>query len=123
MSTIKSIMRAVKRPSKIVTALGYRDMLKFLPDSIYLKSVYREMMGRKLDLNNPQTFNEKLQWLKIYDRNSRYTNLADKYEVRNYIKETVGEEYLVPLLGVYNSFDEIDFSLLSNEFVLKCIHD
>ncbi|MBD3921515.1 glycosyl transferase [Paenibacillus sp. PR3] len=80
-------------------------------------------MGKKLNLNDPQTFNEKLQWLKLYDRNPLYTRLVDKYEVRKYIAETIGEQYLIPLLGVWNSFDEIDFERLPNQFVLKCTHD
>jgi hypothetical protein len=73
-------------------------------------------------LNNPKTFNEKLQWLKVYDRKPEYTRYVDKYEVRSYIKETIGEEYLIPLIGVYNSFDEIDFDILPNQFVLKPNH-
>ncbi len=80
-------------------------------------------MGYKLNLKNPQTFNEKLQWLKLYDRNPAYTQMVDKYAVREYIKNTIGEEYLIPLLGVWDSFDEIDFDALPEQFVLKCNHD
>lgn len=94
-----------------------------LPDIIYLKLLFRRRMGKKLNLKNPITFNEKLQWLKLYDRNPEYTKMVDKYKVREYIANTIGEQYLVPLLGVYNNFDEIDFSKLPNQFVLKCTHD
>lgn len=80
-------------------------------------------MRYKLDLENPRTFNEKLQWLKLHDRNPAYTQMADKYAVREYIKNTIGQEYLIPLLGVWDSFDEIDFDKLPNQFVLKCNHD
>lgn len=80
-------------------------------------------MNKKLNLNNPQTFNEKLQWLKLYDRNPKSTQLVDKYNVRYYIKETIGEEYLIPLLGVWNSFEEIEKDKLPNQFVLKTTHD
>ena len=80
-------------------------------------------MGKKLDLENPQTFNEKLQWLKLYDRKGEYTKMVDKYEVRKYIAEKIGEEYLIPLLGVWDKFDDIDFDKLPNQFVLKCTHD
>lgn len=80
-------------------------------------------MGKKLDLKNPQTFNEKLQWLKLYDRNPEYTKMVDKYEVRKYIADKIGEEYLIPLLGVWDKFDDIDFSTLPDQFVLKCTHD
>lgn len=79
-------------------------------------------MGKNLDLNNPKTFNEKIQWLKLYDRKPEYTQMVDKYEVKKYIKETIGSEYLVPLLGVYSRFDEIDFAALPNQFVIKPNH-
>jgi len=81
-------------------------------------------MGKKLNLDNPKTFNEKLQWLKLYDRNPLYTTLVDKYAVRQYIKDTIGEEYLIPLVGgPWKTFDEIDFDALPDQFVLKCTHD
>lgn len=80
-------------------------------------------MGIRLNLKNPQTFNEKLQWLKLYDRNPEYTKMVDKYEVRKYIAEKIGEEYLIPFLGVWDRFDDIDFDKLPDQFVLKCTHD
>ncbi|EYE87682.1 glycosyl transferase [Fervidicella metallireducens AeB] len=94
----------------------------FVPDKLYLRLQYKNFTGKKLDLNNPQTFNEKLQWLKLYDRNPLYTQLVDKYEVRKYIAETIGEEYLIPLIGVWDKFEDIDFSKLPNQFVLKPNH-
>ncbi len=98
-------------------------LLWFLPDKFYLKLYYRLIFKRKLDLNNPITYNEKLQWLKLYDRKEEYVKLVDKYEVREYIKEKIGEEYLVPIYGVWDKFDDIDFDKLPNKFVLKCTHD
>lgn len=100
-----------------------RELYKYIPDKLYLKLMYFRVFHKRLNLKNPQTFNEKLQWLKLYDRKPLYTKLVDKYEVREYIKETIGEEYLIPLLGVWNSFDEIDFESLPEQFVLKCTHD
>lgn len=94
-----------------------------ISDRLYLKIKFRYEMGYKLDLKNPKTFNEKLQWLKLYDRNPLYTKMVDKYEVREYIKEKIGEEYLIPLIGVYDNFDDIDFDKLPNQFVIKCNHD
>lgn len=96
---------------------------RYAPDNIYLRVIYYKKMKKKLRLRNPKTFNEKLQWLKLYDKNPVYTKLVDKYEVRNYIAKTIGEEYLIPLIGVWDKFDKIDFSKLPNEFVLKCNHD
>lgn len=88
----------------------------------YLKKWFFEKTGDSLDLDNPKTFNEKIQWLKLYDRNPLKTKLADKYEVRDWIKEKIGEEYLIPLLGVWDNFEDIDFDDLPNKFVLKCNH-
>lgn len=94
-----------------------------LPDKIYLKKLYKKRMGKKLNLTNPKTFNEKLNWIKLYDRRPEYTMMADKYAVREYVKDKIGEEYLIPLIGVWNNVDEIDFESLPNQFVLKCNHD
>lgn len=94
-----------------------------LPDEIYLRIVYKVYTGKKLNLNNPKTFNEKLQWLKLNDRDQRYTKLVDKYAVRQYVKEVIGEEYLIDLFGVWNKFEDIDFRKLPNKFVLKTTHD
>ena len=92
-------------------------------DEKYLGILFRYLMGKKCDFDNPKTYNEKLQWLKIYDRNPLYTQLVDKYEVRRFVSERIGEEYLIPCLGVWNRFDEIDFDKLPYQFVLKCTHD
>ena len=94
-----------------------------MPDKLYLKMLYRVRMNQKLDLNNPRTFCEKLNWLKLHDRRPEYTMMADKYEVRQYIKNKIGEEYLIPLLGVWDKVEEIDYESLPDQFVLKCTHD
>lgn len=99
-------------------------LLRIIPDRIYLKMIYRKVTGKKLDLKNPQTFNEKLQWLKLHDRNPLYTKLVDKYSVREYIKQKLGEEYLIPLVGgPWDAAEDIDFESLPEKFVLKCTHD
>lgn len=79
--------------------------------------------GGRLNLKNPKTYNEKLNWLKLYNRNPLYTTLVDKFAVKEYISEIIGKEYVVPTIGVWNHFDEIDFNNLPNQFVLKCTHD
>lgn len=99
------------------------EMLSNIGDEEFLKEYYLMFMGKPLNLDNPKTLCEKLQWLKLYDHNPLYTKLADKYEVRKYVAETIGEEYLVPNLGVWNSFDEIDFENLPKQFVLKCTNN
>lgn len=103
--------------------LDSRGLLKWIPDSVYLKILYRIRLKKKLDLKNPKTFNEKLQWLKLYNRKPEYTQMVDKYEAKQYVAECIGEEYVVPCYGVWNSFDEIPFDELPNQFVLKCTHD
>ena len=89
---------------------------------VMLKDWFFEKTGEILNLDNPQTFNEKIQWMKLYDSTPIKTRLADKYLVREWVKEKIGEEYLITLLGVWDNFDEIDFDKLPNQFVLKCNH-
>jgi len=91
-------------------------------DKIYCSAKYRRILNEKLNLKNPQTFNAKIQWLKLYDRNPKYTQLTDKYAVREYVKDRIGEQYLNELIGVYSNVDEIDFERLPNKFVLKATH-
>lgn len=109
--------------SRVILAAKYRGWLDFLPDRLYLKFVYQSIMGKKLNLKKPETFNEKLQWLKLYDRRPEYTMMVDKYLVREYISKEIGEEYLIPLIGAWDSPDEIDFDTLPDRFVLKCNHN
>ena len=97
--------------------------LSFLPDKLYLRLFYFSTTGRWIHFKNPKGFNEKLQWLKVNDRHWEYGKLVDKLAVRDHIKEVLGEEYLFPLLGSWESFDAIDFESLPNQFVLKCNHD
>lgn len=94
-----------------------------LPDEKYLRKLFKARLHKELDLENSQTFNEKLQWLKLYNRKPEYTMMVDKYKVREYIAKTLGEEYLIPLIGVWDDPDEIDFDALPNQFVLKCNHN
>lgn len=94
-----------------------------VPDDIYLKYKFKKHLGYSLNLKHPKTFNEKLQWLKLYDRKPEYTMMVDKYAVKKYIAATIGSEYVIPTLGVWNRFDEIDFDTLPNQFILKCTHD
>ena len=94
-----------------------------LNDKQFIKLWYRHRIGKKLNLREPKTFNEKQNWLKLFDRNPRYTRMADKYAVKALIAETVGEEYVVDNYGVYDSWRDIDFSKLPDQFVIKCTHD
>lgn len=94
-----------------------------MPDEKFLSRMFQILMNQELSLEHPKTFNEKLQWLKLYNRKTSYTTMVDKYKVREYIRERLGEKYLIPLLGVWNNPEEIDFDILPNQFVLKCNHN
>lgn len=98
---------------------GYKKM----SDEEFLKKNFKYRLGYELNLENPQTFNEKLQWLKLHDRRPEYTMMVDKYAVKKYVAEKIGEQYIIPTLGVWNRFDDIDFGQLPDQFVLKCTHD
>jgi hypothetical protein len=94
-----------------------------LPDKLVVKAKFYLVLGYDLDLNHPRTFNEKLNWLKLYDRNPLYTILVDKVKVKEYVANIIGNEYVIPTFGVWDSPDEIDFEKLPNQFVLKCNHN
>ena len=120
---LSKIKKIIKNPLLILETLGHHGMLNWISDERYLKILFRIRMGKKLNLENPQTFSEKMQWLKLYDRRSIYSNLVDKYEVKKYISNLIGEEYIIPTLGIWERFDDINFDSLPNQFVLKCTHD
>ncbi len=96
---------------------------RIIPDKMYLKIKFRLKMGKRLDLKNPKTFNEKLQWLKLYDRKPEYSVMVDKCDAKTYVADIIGEEYIIPTLGVWDSIDEIDFEALPEKFVIKCTND
>ena len=124
MSKIMSKIRTfIDNPQYFITSPAAKGWLDWVPDSLYLKLLYRVIMGRKLNLKNPKEYNEKLQWLKLNDRKPEYAIMVDKYEVRGYIAELLGEQYLIPCLGIYDSVEDIDIDALPDKFVLKCTHD
>lgn len=94
-----------------------------IPDKLYLKIRYYTFFHKKLDLKNPKRFTEKIQYLKLFDRKSHYTDLADKAVVKKIVAQLIGEQYIIPSLGVWDKFDDIDFNSLPDKFVLKCTHD
>jgi hypothetical protein len=124
------IKKLLKAAGKYISDSGYRFLIHewigcydHLSDESYLKRKYRAFFRKELNLENPQTFNEKIQWLKLYDRKPEYTVMVDKYRVREYIAQKIGEEYLIPLLGVWEDPEDIDFDALPDQFVLKCNHN
>ena len=114
--------RMVNRASHLLAGIIRKVWFLFPNDALYLRIIYRLEMGHQLDLKNPKTFTEKLQWLKVYDRKPEYTNMVDKIKVKEYVSNIIGEEYIIPTLGVWNCFDEIDFNTLPSQFILKTNH-
>lgn len=92
-------------------------------DDVFLCLKFRIIMGKKLNLKNPLTFSEKLQWLKLYDHRPEYTIMADKVKAKEYVAKIIGEEHIIPTIGVWNTPEEIDFDALPNQFVMKCNHN
>lgn len=113
----------IKNPWKVFLHLNNKRLLNWMSDEQFLKLAFRATMNKKLDIKNPKSYSEKLQWLKLYDRKSKYITMVDKYEVKKYVSNLIGDEYIIPTLGVWDTFDDIDFTLLPNQFVLKCTHD
>jgi len=120
----------IKKIIKFIFNSDYRFLVKSangfykeMPDEEYLKRKFKGLVGYPLNLENPTTFNEKLQWLKLYNRKDEYTTMVDKYAAKKYVADIIGEQYIIPTLGVWDRYDDIDFDSLPNQFVLKCTHN
>lgn len=120
---MRPLKEYIGSPYAIVLGLGRRQLLNWMSDEQYLKLVYKMIFNKKLNLENPQTYSEKLQWMKIHDRNPLYTTLVDKKEVKDYVKNTIGEQYIIPTIGCWEKAEDINFDELPEQFVLKCNHD
>lgn len=120
---LKKIKRYLQNP---YFALG-NDMIRRCPhlmsDKFYLSVLWKMVMGYEIDWRHPKTFNEKLQWLKLHDHNPLYTTLVDKYRVKQWVADRIGDKYIIPTLEVFNSVDDVDLERLPDQFVLKCNHD
>ena len=120
----------IKKVFKFLTDRDYRFLvsagrgwMKNMPPEQFLRRMYRVQMGRELNLDNPVTYTEKLQWLKLYDHRPEYTVMVDKYAAKQYVADRIGEQYVIPLLGVWERVEDIDFDALPEKFVLKTTHD
>lgn len=120
---IKHIKNLLNNPYKLFVFLIDKGYGRFLSDRCYIKAMYLKENDNLPNLNKPEVYSEKLQWLKLHDRNPLYTTLVDKYSVKEYVSKMLGKEYVIKTLGVYSNFDDIDFNALPNQFVLKCTHD
>lgn len=119
MSKLLRAFRLIKGDKTEFFIALLNNLAFLIPDKLFLQLMFRCRVGYKLNLKDPKTFNEKLQWLKLYNRNPLYTILVDKYAVKSYVAKKIGEEYVVPTLDVWNDAREIDFDALPDQFVLK----
>lgn len=117
------LVKYIREPWLIPGLLQSKGLGYVLSDKLFIKCAYYSTFGKKLNLEKPVTFNEKLQWLKLYDRKPIYTTMVDKYAAKKYVANIIGEKYIIPTLGVWDKFDDIDFASLPNQFVIKCTHD
>ena len=119
---MNKIIKYIKKPSNVLLYLMNKNFFKWIPDEKYITIKYKLEMNQKLNLKEPKTFNEKLQWLKLYDRNPEYTKMVDKYEAKKYVANIIGKKYIIPTLGVWDKFEDIEFDKLPKQFVLKPTH-
>ena len=124
MNFASRIVKIIRDPAYRFSKLMKMGLYNRLSDKAFLEKAYRAYMGRDLNLVSPKAYTEKLQWLKLYDRRDIYTTMVDKAQAKGYISERLGtSEYCIETLGVWDRFDDIDFDLLPDQFVLKCTHD
>ena len=123
MNKISKLLNLVIHKPRVLGVIGLQKVSFLVPDKPYLQMMYWLNMGKKLNLKHPVTFNEKLQWLKLYNRNPKYTIMVDKVKAKEYVANIIGEEHIIPTLGVWDDPDDIDFDALPDKFVLKCNHN
>jgi len=120
---MKSLGYYIKNPRIVFEGLTIKFVGKLLPDKTFIKLLYHYVTGNELDLENPKTFTEKLQWLKINDKNPLYPTLVDKISAKKWVAEKIGGTYIIPTLCVWDRIEDVDFSNLPDKFVLKCNHN
>ena len=116
-------IKYILEPYRIIASAKLKRYMKIVPDRLYLKCLYRTIFNQKLDINNPQNFNEKLQWLKLNDHDPLHTEMVDKYAVKKFVADKIGEEHVIKTYGVWDDVEDIDITALPESFVLKCTHD
>ena len=119
---LHALRSLIANPRKILIYMNSAHLLNRLPDKLFLRLFWKARFGYDLDLEAPRTFNEKMQWLKLYDRDPLHTLMVDKHAVKAYVSPLIGSEHVIPTLGVWVDPEQIDFSSLPDRFVLKCNH-
>lgn len=114
---------AFREPWRVIASGRLDGVARLIPDELFLRCKYRTLVNRWPDLKNPVGYMEKLQWLKLHDRREVYTKMVDKAQAKEFVRSRIGEEYLIPTLGIYDHFEEIPLDTLPDQFVIKCTHD
>ena len=120
---MKKLIKAIGNPHWAFGVILRRCFARMMDDRTFIRWEYFSGMGKFPDIEHPITYNEKLQWLKLNDIHPEYSKMVDKYEAKEYVRPIIGDEHIIPTLGVWNSWEEIDFSKLPDKFVLKTTHD
>ena len=123
MSKLKTLIRLILHPNQLLYYVISKYPWIITDDEKYIKFLWKYRMNYPLNLDNPRTYNEKLQWLKLYNRKQEYSTMVDKFLVKEYVAGIIGQEYIIPTLGVWDNVEDISFDSLPNQFVLKCTHD
>lgn len=123
MSKISAVVNLLKQPRQIAYNFLMRYPWLIQNDRKYIELIWKHRMNYPLNLENPKKYNEKLQWIKLYDRRDIYTTMVDKYEAKKFVASIIGDKYIIPTLAIWNTIDEIDISILPDQFVLKTTHD
>ena len=120
---ILHVIKLMFKNPNVVLLFCWNKIAPLVSDKLFLHVLFRLRMGYWMNFDNPQTFSEKLQWLKLNNKKAEYSRMVDKIEAKEYVKNIIGEDYIVPTISVYNSVEEIDWDALPNQFVIKCSHD
>ena len=120
---IKNVLKYARHPLEVFYKMARKGKLNWMPDKLYLKLMFRRFTGKSLRLRNPRTFNEKLQWIKLYDRKPEYAVMVDKFAVKEYVAKKIGAQYVVPTIKCWDKIEDVSFDGLPEKFVMKCTHD
>ena len=123
---MSKLLNEICHPQRLVRKINGVLLDFFAPliaDELFIRLKWKRIMGYSIDLKNPKTYNEKLQWLKLYDRRPEYITMVDKYAVKDYVAKIIGDKYIIPTIGVWDNVEDIDFDSLPPQYVLKCTHD
>lgn len=120
---MSNLFKIICDPNYRFLAMARHGLLNNMDDKKYLQKMFRARMGYALNIDNPVSFNEKIQWLKLNDRRPEYSKMVDKYLAKDFVSKIIGGGYIIPTIGVWKRFEDIDFSELPEQFVLKCTHD